>query len=129
MGRLVGCADHVLPGKFDPADETMENEEIWGLDLGSGVWISPFSNYREPFLSPGAESDAPHIGGIVWHVHPDGKVCGGAVYFEPSRDGGPVWAVSSWDPLTITPSVLARSGPDGAECLHGFITDGRWVSC
>ena len=33
------------------------------------------------------------------------------------------WTVHTWDPLTITPSVLCR-----ACGTHGFITGGRWVS-
>lgn len=125
--RLTGCHDIVLPGSFDPTDPTMEDETIWGLDLGSGVWISPFSDYQEPFArAEGVEAD--HIGGIVWHVHEDRRVCGGAVYFAPRSDG-PAWTVESWDPLTLSPSILARSGPGGAECLHGYIRAGRWESC
>ena len=39
----------------------------------------------------------------------------------PLGDGG--WQLVNHDPLTITPSILC------GECgLHGFITDGQWVS-
>lgn len=121
--RLQGCADHTLPGKWDPDDPEMEQETIWGLDLGSGVWISPFA-------AKYATADE-HAGGIVWHVHPDGQLCGGAVNLiaDPDHPERPVWTVESWDPLTISPSVRACSGPDGAECLHGFIRNGRWEGC
>lgn len=34
-----------------------------------------------------------------------------------------LWQVQSWEPLTLTPSVLCSCG------WHGFITAGRWVSC
>lgn len=34
------------------------------------------------------------------------------------------WQVESWEPLTLSPSLLCRS------CgLHGFIREGRWVPC
>lgn len=38
---------------------------------------------------------------------------------EPDR---PRWTVESWDPLTISPSVLCRRCGD-----HGFIRNGKWV--
>jgi len=38
---------------------------------------------------------------------------------EPDRPN--VWDVQSWDPLTISPSVLCSCGD------HGFIREGRWV--
>lgn len=125
--RLQGCEEHTLPGKFDPSDPDMPQETIWGLDLGSGVWISPFTAHTGPEEPLVDHEERDHIGGLVWHVHEDGRVCGGAIYFAPRPDGQVAWDVQSWDPLTVTPSVLARSGPGGAECLHGFITAGRWV--
>jgi hypothetical protein len=33
----------------------------------------------------------------------------------------PMWQVHSWEPLTLTPSVLCSCG------WHGFITNGKWV--
>jgi hypothetical protein len=47
-----------------------------------------------------------------------------------------LWQVQTWEPLTISPSLLCkmpRFGPDnkaipGTECGdHGFIRGGRWV--
>ena len=34
----------------------------------------------------------------------------------------PVWQVESWEPLTLSPSLLCRLCGD-----HGFIRAGRWV--
>lgn len=36
------------------------------------------------------------------------------------------WTVESWDPLTLSPSILCSSEKGGCG-LHGFIRDGRWV--
>lgn len=54
-----------------------------------------------------------------WHA------CAGHPGFDEVPCGIPIrasgWSVSSWDPLTVTPSL---------RCLgcgtHGFITNGRW---
>lgn len=37
------------------------------------------------------------------------------------RPDRPLWQVQSWEPLTISPSVLCSCGD------HGFIREGRWV--
>lgn len=65
------------------------------------------------------------------HSPPDdaGKRCGGFVTFDSpeARTVFPnyaFWVVQSWDPMTLTPSLLCRS------CgRHGFIRQGRWVNC
>lgn len=33
-----------------------------------------------------------------------------------------LWQVDSWEPLTLSPSILCHCG------VHGFIRGGRWVS-
>ena len=62
------------------------------------------------------------------HPRPDGAPCGtngltfdGPVQREldPAR---PRWQVVSWEPLTLSPSVLCT-----ACQAHGWIRDGRWV--
>jgi hypothetical protein len=52
------------------------------------------------------------------HVSPD--VPNAREVFGPDR---PLWQVQSWEPLTLTPSVLCSCG------WHGYITNGRWVNC
>lgn len=37
-------------------------------------------------------------------------------------DARPKWKVESWDPLTLSPSLLQRGCGD-----HGFVRDGKWV--
>jgi hypothetical protein len=56
----------------------------------------------------------------------NGEPCAGFVTFagDVQREVAPkavTWEVQSWDPLTISPSVLCSCGD------HGFIHDGRWV--
>lgn len=68
-------------------------------------------------------------GGLIeYHRTPEGRDCGGSVLFDldgirhafPDR---PVWTVESWDPLTLTPSILCR------RCgHHGWIRNGVWES-
>lgn len=71
--------------------------------------------------------DEPRYALLIHHTGPDGQPCSGMVTFagdvqrqvEPDRPN--VWQVQSWDPLTISPSVLCSCGD------HGFIREGRWV--
>jgi hypothetical protein len=71
--------------------------------------------------------DEPRYGVILNHPTPAGGPCSSCAVFdgetvrrlEPNR---PVWTVQSWEPLTISPSVLCR-----ACGHHGFIRDGKWV--
>lgn len=68
------------------------------------------------------------IGGILEHKKPDGSACLGSFAFDvpeyPTSELGdhPRWAVESWQPLTLSPSL---------ECVdcgdHGHIREGRWV--
>lgn len=58
----------------------------------------------------------------------DGETrCGGAINFTNSKiaqkEGRPMWTVVSWEPLTITPSILCK-----CKGNHGFITNGRYAS-
>ena len=63
----------------------------------------------------------------IFHTSPAGNDCvsfttlDGEVQrqVEPNRTNR--WTVESWDPLTISPSVLCSCGD------HGFIREGRWV--
>lgn len=63
------------------------------------------------------------------HKRPDGSDCIGFVAidggawakeFEPGQIQ--VWQVESWEPLTLSPSLLCRVCGD-----HGFIREGKWV--
>lgn len=38
------------------------------------------------------------------------------------------WTIQNRDPLTVTPSIHCNPGDRIGECLHGWITNGKWVS-
>lgn len=98
-------------------------------DFGHGVTgcYTSWSPDRE--LNPQYEGipDAPRYGLILNHPTPAGEPCQSAVTFDSEtarqiEPGRPVWTVESWEPLTISPSVLCR------RCgHHGWIRDGQWV--
>lgn len=84
------------------------------VDLGHDVRIM-FTVRRDGGL---------RIGFTESHRAPDGRECAGSVTFDvPEAEGlpGPRWTVESWDPLTISPSILCSCGH------HGFVREGRWV--
>lgn len=60
------------------------------------------------------------------HLTPDGKSCQGYITLDvpAMRELWPTverWTVESWEPLTLSPSLLCSCGD------HGFIREGRWV--
>lgn len=66
-------------------------------------------------------------GAIVHHLTSEGRQCGSGLTFAGPVQAevgpvGPTWTVESWDPLTLSPSLLCRACGD-----HGFIRGGRWV--
>lgn len=88
------------------------------IDLGNGV-VAAYTRY----------SWHDRAGLIEWHRDTQtGDWCCGAVLFD--LEGVHVlfpecalWTVVSFEPLTITPSILCRICGH-----HGWITDGRWVN-
>lgn len=46
-----------------------------------------------------------------------------AARLEPQR---PRWVVESWEPLTLSPSILCTESKGGCG-LHGYIRAGQWV--
>lgn len=81
-------------------------------------------------------------GAMVRHYRPDGTLCEGGIQFDGEwqrrvhainteharREGKPppayvAWTVESWEPLTVSPSLLCRA-PGCSD--HGFIRQGRW---
>lgn len=85
------------------------------IDLGHGVSMA------------WATKDDERVGLLESHSGPDGEECSGYVTFDLPKarevePEGPFWRVESWEPLTISPSVLCR------QCgNHGFIRDGNWI--
>lgn len=66
-------------------------------------------------------------GADVKHLTPGGKPCTGWVAFDvPAHGRLPAdrkWQVESWEPLTLSPSLLCGCGD------HGHVVQGRWVPC
>lgn len=104
----------LMRGRADPAGLAQQVDP--GVrDLGHDVRI----------LLQVRREGGPPIGLIESHPTADGRGCSGSVTFDvPEAEGlaGPRWTVESWEPLTISPSVLCRGCGH-----HGFIRDGAWV--
>lgn len=101
------------------------------LNLGSGHSVR-FADWNpdldlNPELRRYVGQLPARVSAIVTHELPDGTECSGVIHFDVpiARECflGPFWTVESWEPLTLSPSLLCRCGD------HGFIRDGRWVSC
>lgn len=104
-------------------------------DLGAGHWLEYTAWAPDRELNPRYAHlpDEPRWGAIVGHPLRDGDTqcrwrgeCVGGVTFdgEVQRQLEPaahLWQVSSWEPLTLSPSLLCHCGD------HGFIQQGRWV--
>ena len=108
------------------------NETAIGHDLGHDHFLRYFSWAPEDL--PGNRqlygTQLPNVekaGVIIRHQRPNGDWCESAIHFDLRelmlmRNEGHVWQVISWEPLTLSPSLLCRLCGD-----HGFIRDGRWV--
>lgn len=111
-------------------------DEPADFDLSEGVraWWTSWKPDRK--LNP-KYSDLADIErfGLIYE-HPaeteTGRCCGGIQFDTPEvrtvielsrTPGRAVWQVESWDPLTLSPSLLC-----GACGHHGFIRGGRWVA-
>jgi hypothetical protein len=103
------------------------------IDLGDDHWLQFMGWHPDIALNPKWAHLALLInqwgdrhGAIVSHLKPDGSMCEGSITFdtELTRAAGvsnPMWQVESWEPLTISPSLLCHCGD------HGFIREGKWV--
>lgn len=103
------------------------------LDLGDDHQLSWISWAPDRSLNP-RYAEIPNIdkvGAVVAHFTPQGQPCDGYIEFDsPERQklvnehgwrDRPKWTVESWEPLTLSPSLLCQCGD------HGFIRGGRWV--
>jgi hypothetical protein len=101
------------------------------IDIGSGHTIEKICWKPNRVLNPKYEGipDIEWYGIIINHPAPaTGEPCSGSVTFRSDvaiayeRPGRDMWDVQSFDPLTISPSVLCTACGD-----HGFIRDGAWI--
>lgn len=111
-----------------------QDDPVGWLDIGSGHKVKFYSWSPDRELNP-QYADMPDIdrcGLLDEHVSVSGWDAGerhcGSVMFElpevrtvPALVDGALWQVQSFDPLTISPSLLCGCGD------HGFIRDGLWV--
>lgn len=117
------------------------------LDLGHGhsIEMSAWNPDLElnPQCAPLAAQLPATVGAIVYHPRhdddeqcswlgklpegePDRLTCAGSISFDlpithEAGFSGPFWQVESWEPLTLSPSLLCHCGD------HGFIREGKWV--
>ena len=99
------------------------------VDLGHGHTLVFMSWSPDRELNPQYDGipDVDRFGASIEHPHAvTGQRCVGDLTFdgEVQRQVAPDrarWTVESWEPLTISPSVLCSCGD------HGFIRGGQWV--
>jgi len=98
------------------------------MDWDPSKWIDLGSDHFLRWNTNQTEDGFPFTG-TVKHVKEDGSECQGGILLEncpPNFRKGyggkihDVWHVESWEPLTLSPSLLCHCGD------HGFIRDGRW---
>lgn len=102
------------------------------IDLGHDHFLSYFRWAPDDLPENVARYGTPlpcveKAGATVRHASKAGADCLSAVHFdipEMLLFGGDrnVWKVKSWEPLTLSPSLLCIRCGD-----HGFIRDGKWV--
>ena len=101
-------------------------DEIDGVDIGHNVKLCPFTRLDQ------CSGNQRPAGVLVYHLHADGSVCGGAVHFDvpvnawEKRHERPLWTVVRFEPLTLSPSIQDTTCSEG---VHGHIVDGYWIPC
>jgi hypothetical protein len=98
------------------------------IDLGHDHKLWFFGWHPDRELNPQYETkpDIERAGATVGHKKSDGSDCLGGIWFDVPEafelvGGRAVWQVQSWEPLTVSPSLLCHCGD------HGFIREGKWV--
>jgi hypothetical protein len=100
------------------------------VDLGHNHWLDYYGWAPDDLPENRARYGTPlprvkKAGAIISHLKPDGSECFAGIHFdlpETKQLEGARWQVVSWEPLTLTPSLLCLTCKD-----HGFIREGRWV--
>ena len=97
------------------------------IDLGHDHTLSFVGWAPDRELNPQYDGipDVEKYGASIDHKTAAGEPCSGFVTFdgEVARQvspKSPKWTVESWEPLTLSPSVLCSCGD------HGFVRSGRW---
>jgi hypothetical protein len=107
----------------------VRSERKFDLDLGDDHALAFTSWKPDRELNPQYADlpDVERVGAIIRHKRPDGGDCWHGVFFDGAVaqrvfDGRTIWTVESWEPLTLSPSLLCRICGD-----HGYIRQGKWV--
>lgn len=97
------------------------------IDLGGGRILKWVVFSEDDVI--GATERHPRAKDVEWangKVDKAGEPCDGMMYFDVPELPPPwkpiAWKVESWDPLTISPSVLCTLCGN-----HGFIREGKWI--
>lgn len=118
MGGLVNLpAD--FPDHFKP-----------DIDLGNDHWLQFMGHGGEGVTNTATGEPVPYTekyGASVLHrcAKTESGWDEGFVTFDTpaaADNASPKWTVDSWDPLTLSPSLLQGGCGD-----HGFIRQGKWV--
>lgn len=99
------------------------------IDLGHGHTFQFLGWAPDRDLNPQYEGipDVERYAAVVEHPTPSGEPCASGVTFDSEiarriEPGKAMWIVESWQPITLSPSLLCLRCGD-----HGFVRDGRWV--
>lgn len=108
--------------------------DSFDVDLGDGHWLEYVGWHPDRDTPSNAErfsgiADIERCGATVYHLSTktESGMCAGFVHFDTPElarvftNPHSRWQVISWEPLTLSPSILCSCGD------HGFIRDGRWV--
>ena len=129
VGRGVLVWDYLLLDSLHGRDGLSVSAER--IDLGHDHFMSFCCWAPDRALNPQYEGVPDVEKYSVWYEHkkPNGEDCLGAITLdgEVARAIAPnqaKWTVESWDPFTVSPSLLCMAPGCGD---HGFIRGGRWV--
>lgn len=108
-----------------PGEQGFEGQSPNG-PLETRVDVDLGDDHTLQFWTWHGDAEQQRAGAIVTHRKPDGAWCQGSIAFDVpiSRErapGRPSWTVHSWEPLTLSPSLVCHCGD------HGFVRDGCWV--
>lgn len=120
-------------------DQFGDREFPVDLDLGNGYLLHFLSWSPNRELNPQFDGipDIEKAAALILHPLVDDKACekcawrgdgmciGAVTLDDPNSphkfEGRTGWQVESWEPLTLSPSILCHCGD------HGFIRGGKWV--
>lgn len=105
--------------------------ERYDLDLGNDHYLT-YVSWKPDYLPANVAifgdplPDVEKAGASIWHLSEGTENWhSGFVTFDipETKKMGKVnmWKVESWDPLTLSPSILCSCGD------HGYIREGKWV--